>query len=417
MLRFAFLGSIVLHAVLLLIVSIALALLETRQPSGTRSELHQSDSIRQNSHPTTQFLLPDAELTTTPGPTPTATPAETENVAVIRFRLSHLILPTPHISPTPTPTPTATATQVPSATPTPTLTPSPTATATPTLSATPSLTPTPTPTVTPTPTPEPTAIATPSPTPTNTPEATAMPTPRLTVTPAPTLTPEPTVTPTPTNTPEPTATPTPRSTVTPTPTKTPAPTATPSPGPTVTPTPTSKPEPTIIPTPTIRPFAKPLPGRTPAVGKHASDDSTGSPDDPQSAQQLNKGRKGSGISDIHEEDTGEGGPEKSLDVRKAEKEFLNAYLKQLVQRIEKAKHYPRRARRKDREGTVKVEILIDASGEVQHISLQTRSAYRSLDKAALEAIEDARPFPPFPDGVGLRHLKITIPIEYRLRRN
>lgn len=80
-------------------------------------------------------------------------------------------------------------------------------------------------------------------------------------------------------------------------------------------------------------------------------------------------------------------------------------------------HYPYRARRLGQQGTVTLRFILDAKGQIHNLSLLSSSGYHLLDNAAREIIEEQMrlQFQPFPPGLNLPRLEVTIPIRYQLR--
>lgn len=72
---------------------------------------------------------------------------------------------------------------------------------------------------------------------------------------------------------------------------------------------------------------------------------------------------------------------------------------EVLARFIAAKRYPPRARMQGREGVVSVEFTLDASGRVLHVRIVDGSSHDALDRAVLEQVDRARPFPPRPDGL------------------
>jgi protein TonB len=65
---------------------------------------------------------------------------------------------------------------------------------------------------------------------------------------------------------------------------------------------------------------------------------------------------------------------------------------------------------------VKVETDIDANGAVTACRVAVSSGFGSLDKAALDAVQQARFLPAMKNGKRVA-LKIVIPIRFQLTRN
>jgi periplasmic protein TonB len=85
-----------------------------------------------------------------------------------------------------------------------------------------------------------------------------------------------------------------------------------------------------------------------------------------------------------------------------------AYLGALRTQIEKATVKPRG---RD-SGTTVVRFTVDAEGRVVSREVAASSGHKTLDEAALAAVERARPFPPFPDGLARDPLIVSIPFKF-----
>jgi protein TonB len=75
--------------------------------------------------------------------------------------------------------------------------------------------------------------------------------------------------------------------------------------------------------------------------------------------------------------------------------------------------YPEMARALGRQGTVVVQITVNADGQVVGVNLLRGSGSDSLDHAAETLMQNAR-LPPFPPNMKLPRQSVTIPIRYRL---
>jgi len=96
-------------------------------------------------------------------------------------------------------------------------------------------------------------------------------------------------------------------------------------------------------------------------------------------------------------------------------EVLQRYLQQVVKKIEARKAYPRQARSKGWKGTVVIKVQIVSDGTITQLERVTPYEYDTLNKAALEAIKKAQPFPKFPDEMKSQSLIINIPIQFTLK--
>ena len=90
------------------------------------------------------------------------------------------------------------------------------------------------------------------------------------------------------------------------------------------------------------------------------------------------------------------------------------YYQRFWQRVHEALVYPLAARRQGLRGTVELDVLIEATGQVRDIRIVRSSTHRLLDDAALETIRGLGPVP-FPAGLPPRSLLVRIPLVFELR--
>jgi protein TonB len=92
---------------------------------------------------------------------------------------------------------------------------------------------------------------------------------------------------------------------------------------------------------------------------------------------------------------------------------LGSYLGNARMRIEKAKRYPREARRRGWEGKVVLSFQINRKGEVAQIRLVQSSGYPDLDEEGFATLRRASPFLP-PPVTDEREFEVEIPLVFRL---
>jgi len=95
--------------------------------------------------------------------------------------------------------------------------------------------------------------------------------------------------------------------------------------------------------------------------------------------------------------------------------LLSDYIEGVHARINRHKRYPSSAARDGIEGTVTVSFLLDKHGTLLEKGIVAGSGYPVLDSAALAAVGDSSPFPPFPDGLNRETLRLRLPINYEHR--
>ena len=96
------------------------------------------------------------------------------------------------------------------------------------------------------------------------------------------------------------------------------------------------------------------------------------------------------------------------------KEGLAEFLKKIREKIKRTHRYQQDVREAD-EGTTRVRFTILRDGTLATTKVVTSSGSKALDTAALVAIRNAAPFPPFPEGQEGNMLHIEIPIAFQLK--
>ena len=92
------------------------------------------------------------------------------------------------------------------------------------------------------------------------------------------------------------------------------------------------------------------------------------------------------------------------------------YIKTLLKRIHRKKHYPRRARRNGEEGEVLISFMIGQTGDISLIRVSRSSGYENLDQAAVKTIARVSPLQPLPDELGMASWELAVPIAFDLRK-
>ena len=67
------------------------------------------------------------------------------------------------------------------------------------------------------------------------------------------------------------------------------------------------------------------------------------------------------------------------------------------------------------EGDVVVELVLDSSGKIKSKRIAQPSGHEALDKAALEMVEKAAPFPVPPEILRNGDITITVPVPFQLK--
>ena len=93
------------------------------------------------------------------------------------------------------------------------------------------------------------------------------------------------------------------------------------------------------------------------------------------------------------------------------------FLKQVREKIKRAQRYPPSVRNAEDGATTKVRFTLHRDGTIRHAKVVASSGSKSLDNAALAAVRNAIPFPPFPEDQNGSMLRVELPIVFQLRTN
>lgn len=101
-------------------------------------------------------------------------------------------------------------------------------------------------------------------------------------------------------------------------------------------------------------------------------------------------------------------------VGKPAEESLDDFLNRIVSQIEKAKNYPMIARRRGMQGEVVCRFIITRDGRLKEAVVLSASPYTVLDRAAIDAIKRAAPYPAFPEFYREESLTSSVTIRFEL---
>jgi len=83
-------------------------------------------------------------------------------------------------------------------------------------------------------------------------------------------------------------------------------------------------------------------------------------------------------------------------------------------KIESQKRYPEAAQTSGIEGRARVKVTILRDGKLENAEIIESSGYEILDKAALQSVQDAAPFPPIPEALKRDTIQMSIRLNFRL---
>jgi protein TonB len=91
---------------------------------------------------------------------------------------------------------------------------------------------------------------------------------------------------------------------------------------------------------------------------------------------------------------------------------VSNYPGKVASRLRRSLRYPPQARRDRLRGEVHVSFTVNQSGGVASVRLARSSGSPVLDKAALDTVRRAAPFPPIPEGAGRSSWPFTVPLAF-----
>ena len=118
--------------------------------------------------------------------------------------------------------------------------------------------------------------------------------------------------------------------------------------------------------------------------------------------------------------TGDDAPQNTVDTdgdtqRAGYEAIAQSHDDQVLARFASAKRYPGRARMRGREGVVAVEFTLSSQGAVLDARVLDGSGHRALDRAALDQVYRAEPFPPRPAELDWRSRTYRSEVRFSLR--
>ena len=95
---------------------------------------------------------------------------------------------------------------------------------------------------------------------------------------------------------------------------------------------------------------------------------------------------------------------------------LKGYSRGVHRKIAARKRYPRKAKREGKEGQVTVQFTVMKSGKIKDLLLVAGTSYAELNKAAMDAVKRAAPFPGLPEELGQDFLELVLPFNFTIKK-
>ena len=90
------------------------------------------------------------------------------------------------------------------------------------------------------------------------------------------------------------------------------------------------------------------------------------------------------------------------------------YYQLILDRLERLKKYPSRARQRGEQGTVVLSFTLNRDGSLKHYKIRQSSGSRTLDLEVKKLIKRATPFPAVPENINTDTLELSVPISFAL---
>lgn len=87
----------------------------------------------------------------------------------------------------------------------------------------------------------------------------------------------------------------------------------------------------------------------------------------------------------------------------------------IVDKLEREKRYPSRARRRDEQGTVRLTFTLNKDGSLQDYAITKSSGSRILDREVERLIKRVAPFPAVPQNVSKGSIELSVDLSFRLQ--
>ena len=96
------------------------------------------------------------------------------------------------------------------------------------------------------------------------------------------------------------------------------------------------------------------------------------------------------------------------------KQSFSEFLRQVRERIKEVQRFPPNVRNLDEGSTTTIRFTLLKDGTIRDPKVSTSSGSRVLDNAAPAAVQNAEPYPPFPEGQSGKSIRLELPVVFEL---
>ena len=96
------------------------------------------------------------------------------------------------------------------------------------------------------------------------------------------------------------------------------------------------------------------------------------------------------------------------------KQSFTEFLKQVRERIKEVQRFPPNVRNLEEGSSTTIRFTLLRDGTIRDPKVSSSSGSRVLDSAALAAVQNAEPYPPFPEGQSGNSIRLELPVVFEL---
>ena len=96
------------------------------------------------------------------------------------------------------------------------------------------------------------------------------------------------------------------------------------------------------------------------------------------------------------------------------KQSFSEFLRLVRERIKEVQRFPPNVRNLDDDSTTTIRFTLLKDGTILDPKVSASSGSRVLDNAALAAVQNAEPYPPFPEGQSGNSIRLELPVVFEL---
>lgn len=114
------------------------------------------------------------------------------------------------------------------------------------------------------------------------------------------------------------------------------------------------------------------------------------------------------------EDVSKGKSKANVSSNETKVSTMSGYVRTIIKRIQENVDYPWAAKEGQLQGSLKLALRIDNSGQLLEVDVKKSSGFSVFDENAVSVVKKLAPYPPFPPEIKEKELQIDVPIIYKI---